>query len=93
LLKDDVIPQFSPDDFAAIAIHNYPEATGPGVHVQAFGLPFQIGLDYESEQLRRYRLPNHVFPLNVVFDADGEIIHVGTELDDAVAAVEAELGG
>ena len=91
MIDADVIPQFPEDEFAAIAIHSFREGTLPAFHVQAFGLQFPIALDYDSEQFRRFRLPEHVFPLNVVFDPTGRIVHVGTELDEAVAAVAEQL--
>jgi hypothetical protein len=91
LIDSETIPQYSPDEFAAIGIHCFVDGTLPAVHVQAFDLSFPVGLDYDSELFRQYRLPGKVFPLNVVFDAQGQVVHVGTVLEEAQAAIAAEL--
>ncbi|MEM6294198.1 MAG: hypothetical protein AAGA54_23160 [Myxococcota bacterium] len=92
-VEDEVLPAFDPDAFTAVAIHSFAEGRFPATHTQIFGLTFPVALDYDSEQFRRFRLPAHVFPLNVVFDEQGAVAHVGTELEDAVAVVETLLGG
>ncbi|MEM6991918.1 MAG: hypothetical protein AAF721_15525 [Myxococcota bacterium] len=91
MIDSDIIPLYSADEFAAVAIHSFREGTVPASHVQVFGLGFPVALDYESEQFRRFRLPGHVFPLNVVFNPAGEVVHLGTDLDEAAAAIAAEL--
>ena len=92
MLETDVIPGYAPADVQFVAIHSYPEGEFAAGHVQQFGLTFPVALDLDGELFRRFRLPNHVFPLNVVIDAAGNVAHVGTDLDETLAAVDQLLG-
>jgi len=86
-----VQPSFAKDPVQLLVIHCDAEGQTPARHTQWYGLTFPIALDFDSELFRRYRLPGHVFPLNVVIDKEGKIAHIGDDLDKAVAAARAAL--
>ena len=91
MLENDILPGFSPDDVAIVAIHCHPDGRATASHVQWFGLTFPVALDIDSEMFRRFRLPEHVFPLNLVIDRNGDVAYLGTSLDEAVGEVAAQL--
>lgn len=52
-----------------------------------------MALDLDSQLFRRLRLPQQVFPLNAVIDAEGNLAYLGADLDAAVAIIETLLPG
>ena len=62
--------------------------------VESFGVTLPVALDLEGEVFRYTRLPSMVFPLNVVIDQTGTVVHVDGNLDvtEAEAAIAAALG-
>lgn len=86
LLQNDALPKFDPARLQVLIIHCSIDATLAGQHVQQFGLTFPMVLDFDSELFYRFRIRGQVFPLNVVVDAAGKIVHIGGLLDDAIAA-------
>lgn len=62
--------------------------------VDELGVTLPVALDLEGEIFRHYRVPSRVFPLNVVIDRSGALVHVDANLDisDAEAAIVAALG-
>jgi hypothetical protein len=91
LLEADILPSYSADDLQVVAIHCYPDAMPAVAHVQRFGLSFPMAFDFDSELFRRFRIPDHVYPLNIVIDQQGKFAHVGTTLEDALTAVDSLL--
>jgi peroxiredoxin len=89
LLQREILPSFDAAEVQVVVIHCDPQGQTPAAHKQTFALSFPIVLDFESELFRRFRLPDHVFPLNAVIARDGTIAHVGVVLDDAVAVARA----
>ena len=53
-----------------------------------------VASDFEGEVFRHYRLPSRVFPLNVVIDRNGALVHVdgNRDITEAEAAIVAALG-
>lgn len=92
MLENDIRAQFAGQPFEIVAINSHHEASGAGVDVQRHGLRFPMAFDFDSELFRRYRLPDHVFPLNVVIDREGKVVLATASLDEAVEAVARALG-
>ena len=88
LLENDIKPGLDPAKVQIVVLHCDRDPAPGAYHVQVFGLSFPMAFDLDDELFRRLRLPDHVYPLNVVIDTDGKIAHKGKVLDDAVAAVK-----
>lgn len=68
---------------------------GKGVSLaESMDVTLPIAFDLEGELFRYTRVPARVFPLNVVIDRNGVLVHVDNDLDTtkAEAAVIAALG-
>ncbi|MCA9648761.1 MAG: hypothetical protein H6712_13600 [Myxococcales bacterium] len=61
---------------------------------ESMDVTLPIAFDLEGELFRHTRLPARVFPLNVVIDRNGALVHVDGDLDTtkAEAAAIAALG-
>lgn len=92
MLDRDIRERFADRPVEFVAINSHPEGTGAGVDVQRHDLKMPMAYDFDSQIFRRYRLPEHVFPLNVVIDGSGEVVVLTADLDEAVEAVARTLG-
>ncbi|MCA9664140.1 MAG: redoxin domain-containing protein [Myxococcales bacterium] len=90
MLVTDTLPKIAGKAAEVVAVHCDSEGGTSAFHVQSFGLTYPMLLDFDSELFRRFRLPDHVFPLDVVIDKQGKVAYVGTVLDDAVKALLVE---
>ena len=87
LLENKIKPTLDPAKVQIVVVHCLNNPLMGAYHVQLFGLSYPMAFDLDDELFRRLRLPDHVYPLNVVIDREGKIVHTGKVLDDAVAAV------
>ena len=71
-----------------IAVDCEPSGTNPGQLIQSMNLTFPFAMDFDSELLRRYRMPGEIFPLNVVLDRNHDVALVTRSLEEATALLE-----
>ncbi len=88
MIASDFVAQYDSAQFSAIALHCFDAGQAPAYHQQWFDLNFPIALDFDSELFRAYRIPHQVYPLNVVIDAQGNVAHIGSTLEDAKAVID-----
>ena len=81
------LPTFDPAQVQVVVAHCYPDGLAAAHHVQWFGLSFPVIFDFDGELFRRFRMPNQVYPLNMVIDASGNLVQITNDLDEAVATV------
>lgn len=75
-VQQSLVPSFAADDFVAVGINTTHRTAYADKVAADAGLTIPVVLDMDSEAFRHYRVPNHVFPLHVVIDRDGKIVHV-----------------
>lgn len=69
------------------AVHSLASGVAADQMVVEQDLAFPMVYDFDSEILRQLRLAKHLFPLEVVIDAEGELAYVGSNFAAAVDVV------
>ncbi|MBX7078356.1 MAG: redoxin domain-containing protein [Nannocystaceae bacterium] len=92
-VEHELMASYPGSDFLAVGVNTTHRTAFAGQVVAEGGLTLPMTLDLDSAAFRHYRMPQKVFPLNVVVDRDGVIVHVDTEegLASTRTAIEAAL--
>ena len=78
-VQADIVTAYSSAEFLAVGVNTSHRTAFAGNVVRDGGLTLPMTLDIDSAAFRSYRMPEKVFPLNVVVDRDGSITHVDAE--------------
>lgn len=78
-VEADIISAYPSSDFVAIGVNTTHRTAFAGKVVDEAGLTLPMTLDLDSVAFRHFRMPEKVFPLNVVVGRDGTILHVDAE--------------
>ena len=89
------MPTFGPRGLTVVGVHAQAEAFNGVMLAQDNALCFDLVLDLEREALRSYRRAGVVFPLNIVLDPAGVLVHADNDaqLDTLTKALERLLPG
>ncbi len=92
-VEHELMASYPASDFLAVGVNTTHRTAFAGQVVAEGGLTLPMTLDLDSAAFRHYRMPQKVFPLNVVVDRDGVVVHVDTEegLASTRTAIEAAL--
>ncbi len=93
-IESELLPLYEADGLVVVPVLVGLDA-GSGIGlVEQLGVTLPVALDLEGEVFRHYRLPSMVFPLNVVIDRTGTLVHADGNLEttEAEAAIVSALG-
>ena len=89
-----LLPTYAAQGLTAIAVNSGRRTAFATESLLQYDLSFPVALDMESEVFRDYRVPGHVFPLHIVVNRGGQVVHVSTgelaETEASIAAAVAE---
>ena len=88
-VEHELMPGYSAADFVAVGVNTTHRTAFAGTVVDEAELSLPMALDLDSAAFRHYRMPEKVFPLNVVVGRDGKILHVDTE--EGLASTETAI--
>lgn len=93
-IESQLLPQYEADGLVVLPVLVGLDAGAGMALVEQLGVTLPVGLDLEGEVFRHYRLPSRVFPLNVVIDRTGALVHVdgNRDITEAEAAIVTALG-
>lgn len=88
-VQADIVGSYAASEFVAIGVNTTHRTAFAGKIVDEGDLTLPVTLDLDSMAFRHFRMPEKVFPLNVVVGRDGKILHVDAEegLASASAAI------
>lgn len=87
-VENEIVTSYPSSDFVAIGVNTTHRTAFAGKVVDEANLTLPMTLDLDSAAFRHFRMPEKVFPLNVVVGRDGKILHVDAE-EGLVAATQA----
>ena len=90
-LQTYLLPTYGPDGLSVIAVNVSRNTAYAAALALDEGLTLPMAFDMDSEVFRHYRIPGFAFPLNVVIDRSGDVIHVDHDTD--LIATEAAIVG
>jgi peroxiredoxin len=92
-VESDVMPGYSSSDFVAVGVNTTHRTAFAGTLAAEADLSLPLALDIDSGAFRFYRMPEKVFPLNVIVGRDGRLAHVDAEegLEAAQSAIDAAM--
>lgn len=88
-LEQKILPRFADNNLLAIAVASERSAHIPANLAIKLGLKMPMLLDFDRELFRGFRSPDWTFPLNVLVDSDGTILH--TDNGPGLTALEQAL--
>lgn len=93
-IETELLPVYEPEGLTVIPVLVNLDTADGMVLVESLGVTLPVALDLEGEIFRHYRVPSRVFPLNVVIDRTGNVVHIDSNRDisEAEAAIVAALG-
>lgn len=88
-----MLPLYEDQGLAFFPVFSAFESERGGGLLYEEGVQSPVIVDAESELFRRLRVAGFVFPLNVVIDRDGTVVHVDNQfgIDPAVDAIQDAL--
>jgi peroxiredoxin len=93
VIESELVPSYAASEFLAVGVNTTHRTAFAGEVARDSGASFPMTLDLDSEAFRTLRMPEKVFPLNIVLDREGVVRHVDTEqgLEEATAAIQAAM--
>lgn len=93
-IESELLPQYEAEGLSVVPVLVGLDPAAGVALVDSLGVTLPVALDLEGEIFRHFRVPSRVFPLNVVIDRAGDVVHIDSNLDisEAEAAIVAALG-